>query len=150
MASAAYMSCPVCIDDASVPVDRGTQVAWLRAQATAVGRIADRVEAGEDYEVARSHEALPCDSADDFAAPIQQLRCYEATFQPKRTDDLKPGLEAFIGRRYTWQASWICEEGEPFAGQWAMAVDFNSDFPHGWVPEEDLADIEPANPFDVT
>jgi hypothetical protein len=65
------------------------------------------------------------------------------TFRPKRTDDLKPGLEEWIGRRTQWQLGWIIEEedGGDYIGQYAALARPASGFPYGWVPLCDLTDI---------
>ena len=72
-----------------------------------------------------------------------------ATFCPKRTDDLKPGVEEWIGKCTRWQALWMIDEGGEgsYIGQWAMGpVDQNNmpdkEFPYIWVP---LCDLEVYN-----
>jgi len=77
-----------------------------------------------------------------------KLRRYDeviATFQPKRTDDLKPGVVAYFGHRGRWQVAWRIteEDGGSYVGQWALAPwDVDERFGWlGWAPEEDFRDI---------
>jgi hypothetical protein len=68
-----------------------------------------------------------------------------ATFQPVRTDDLQPGVAAWIGRRLPWCAVFVVESG-PYEGQWAMGpldgLEDGNRFPAAWwVPLCDLADV---------
>lgn len=73
---------------------------------------------------------------------IQQFARIEATFTPQRSDDLNPRALRFIGRRLTWLAAWVVEDG-PYKGQWAFTADINgSSLGLGWVPECDLSDIQ--------
>lgn len=70
---------------------------------------------------------------------VEQFDRFIATFQPERTDDLKPGAEHYIGQRCEWEAAYVIEEG-PYEGQMACMPVF--DMPFAWTPECDLADIE--------
>lgn len=66
-----------------------------------------------------------------------------ATFQPRNADDLKPGAAELIGMSGEFDALWIIEEGQPYAGEWAMSIpqDWRSlDFV--WVPSGDLANMK--------
>jgi hypothetical protein len=77
--------------------------------------------------------------------PLEFLSHYKATFNPKKLD-LKPGVAEYIGKTGIFQASWIIEEGERYAGQWAMGLirDMSpgwEDYQYVWVPEEDLSNI---------
>lgn len=62
-----------------------------------------------------------------------------ATFQPQRTDDLKPDIPP-IGTRTVWKLFGEMETG-PYAGmlQWLHP----SGYP--WMPSCDLVDCEPAS-----
>lgn len=75
---------------------------------------------------------------------IKQFDTVLATFQPQRTDDLRPEAREWIGVRTHWHASFYIDFG-PYAGQMAMlAWDFNPEkplVPMGWVPFCDLADV---------
>lgn len=63
-----------------------------------------------------------------------------AVFVPPRRDDLREGMCNFIMQRGLFAAGWIVEDGEPYAGQWAMiAPDW---WPCSWVPLCDLAEVE--------
>ena len=78
--------------------------------------------------------------------PLEFLSHYKATFNPKKLD-LKPGVAEYIGKEGIFQASWIIEEGEPYAGQWAMSLMPHlspgwEGYEYVWVPEEDLSNIE--------
>jgi hypothetical protein len=74
-----------------------------------------------------------------FGADMKQFEVIEATFKPKRIDDLVEGSEAWIGRRTQWQAAWILEDG-PYNGEWAMTPHGDDRFkaPFAWVPLSDL------------
>lgn len=79
---------------------------------------------------------------------IEQYDKVRAIYDPKRTDDLVPGCEKWIGREGNyWLAGWIIEEGE-YEGQWAMAIPRswlftkNDPFPAAWVPHCDLTILE--------
>ena len=61
----------------------------------------------------------------------------DATFKPKRGDDLQEGVRGFVGRRFRWRAAWMIEEG-PYAGQFAWLPLDNDARVIGWVPTEDL------------
>jgi hypothetical protein len=72
---------------------------------------------------------------------------FTATWTPKRTDDLKPGVQDWIARNQPsrWERLWVItpEDGGPYVGQWACGV-HESEIPEGdhppfvWVPESDL------------
>lgn len=49
---------------------------------------------------------------------------YRAIYLPKRTDDLKPGAAAFIGKTGVFDAIWRISknDGGPHVGLWAMGV----------------------------
>lgn len=67
----------------------------------------------------------------------------EATFKPRRSDDLKPGSEEWIGRRLTWIAGWEIEDGD-YVGEFACSLHGAAPEPHPpfvWVPSGDLTDI---------
>lgn len=72
------------------------------------------------------------------------MRPYEkvqATFKPKRTDDLKPDAVKYIGRSGVFEALWKMGEDDPqeYEGMFAMRVPDEwetKDFI--WVPECDL------------
>ena len=82
-------------------------------------------------------------------APVQEIEQFDrfwATFQPRRTDDLKSGARAFIGRRLEWEAAYILDdEGDPdaYRGQFACTLAVAPPEHPGfvWVPECDLADV---------
>ena len=65
-----------------------------------------------------------------------------AAFEPIRRDDLRPGVDAWIGRATEWQAYWIIEDGQ-YAGDWAMVANGDRDFV-GWVPSRDLRPVSVA------
>ncbi|WP_280319904.1 hypothetical protein [Nocardia wallacei] len=67
----------------------------------------------------------------------------EAEFRPARTDDLKPGAEAFIGKRLRWCASWLIteEDNEEYAGEFAMMPVGDGPFPFAWAPQRDLGPV---------
>ena len=63
----------------------------------------------------------------------------KGTFRPKRTDDLKPGVAALIGKSTTWRRCWVIEadDSEEYAGQtaWGPRED---DWCFTWAPECDI------------
>tara|TARA_R110000851_G_scaffold42983_1_gene106684 strand:- start:682 stop:927 length:246 start_codon:yes stop_codon:yes gene_type:complete len=71
-----------------------------------------------------------------------------AVFQPTRTDDLKEGMQEWIGRKEQWVAQWIIEDGHPYAGEWALMpikdeeYGVHPDFPYLWVPLCDLKIVD--------
>ena len=77
---------------------------------------------------------------------LERFDTVDATFKPKRTDDLKPRVNEWIGRRCIWEALWMIDEddGGSYVGQWAMMPIIkphkrHPDFPYLWVP---LCDLE--------
>ncbi len=67
-----------------------------------------------------------------------------ATFCPTRLDDVRPEGWARLGWRGVWQALWVVDDADsPYLGQtiW-WPLDGEPWF--GWVPEEDLFDVEEA------
>lgn len=74
------------------------------------------------------------------AEALAQFDRFIATFQPQRSDDLKPGARRMIGTRCEWEAAYVIEEG-PYDGQMAC-MPVLSRAPLAWTPECDLADIE--------
>lgn len=79
-------------------------------------------------------------------ADMQLYDVVDAEFRPARTDDLKPGAEAFVGRRLRWCASWLIEEedSEAYAGEFAMQVVSDEPVPFAWAPQRDLAAVTVA------
>jgi len=61
-----------------------------------------------------------------------------ATFNPKVTDDLVPGMENHTGKRFTFEAMWKIDR-EAYIGQWAM---YTSQLLGMCVPLCDLDNIE--------
>lgn len=84
---------------------------------------------------------------DDNASGIREVEVntawvgtiVEATFNPKRRDDLKPLSYEFIGMRLRWRNIGIQDEG-PYAGQ-AMWEPVQREAWFGWVPQEDLSNV---------
>lgn len=78
----------------------------------------------------------------------------EATFVPKRTDNLRPDVVERVGQRRLWFAGWDIteEDGGPYVGQfawlpWGTGIDHDwAGF--GWIPTEDLADVELVSRLD--
>ena len=74
----------------------------------------------------------------------------KALFMPKRRDNLRPGLEAHIGKEFTFKASFMLDEDEgPYGGQlaWTFAPEHDAELGDEnagrWVPEEDLEEPTP-------
>jgi hypothetical protein len=77
---------------------------------------------------------------------IYQHDVIEATFQPRRTDDLKPPAVEMIGQRREWYVSWQIEPDDdgPYVGEFACSFHSDPPDPHPdfvWVPSGDLTDI---------
>lgn len=65
-----------------------------------------------------------------------------ATWRPNRPDDVMPAARPALGKRLTWiKQGPIREDGGPYDGQDAWLPVGLENFP-GWVPSEDLADVE--------
>lgn len=62
-----------------------------------------------------------------------------AVFSPRRTDDLIPAAEAWIGRKAVWEAYFVIEKG-PYKGEWAMVLEGTDrlEAPFAYVPLGDL------------
>lgn len=69
---------------------------------------------------------------------IEKYQRYRAVFQPARTDNLKSEMFDYIGREGIFEALWIIEEGEQYAGQWAMNLPREWGAPFTWCPQEDI------------
>lgn len=68
-----------------------------------------------------------------------------ATFSPRRTSDLRPGVSAHIGWRGQWRAEFWLDDGQ-YAEQFAMSP-VGDDAPQlPWVPECDLSDVCSVDP----
>lgn len=67
----------------------------------------------------------------------------EATFAPLRQDDLKPGMEAWVGQRVTLIPVWDIESGD-YEGQVAYLPPPKEEHRprFWWIPECDLRDVE--------
>lgn len=61
---------------------------------------------------------------------------FKAIFKPHRTDDLKSGMERFIGKELTFQYAWTMDEDDSFPGE--IAYRCNEPGFYYWVPERDL------------
>lgn len=86
---------------------------------------------------------------------IQRFEVVTAAFRPRRTDDLAPGVERFIGAVGRWQAAWIIEPEDaamcpnlaPYVGLCAVMPCYEQPgagldgWPGGWVPECDIERI---------
>ncbi len=68
---------------------------------------------------------------------LRHFQTVRATFRPTRTDNLRPGAHALIGRRLEWRTMWRMDEDDPSPGQWALEPT-DRDLWCGWVPECDL------------
>lgn len=78
---------------------------------------------------------------------MQVSETIEAVFAPKDEATVKEPGRQFIGKRGTFEALWLIEDGRPRAGEWAMqipeewksalsGVPFTESFL--WVPSGDL------------
>ena len=75
---------------------------------------------------------------------IEQFDKIIATFNPKKTDNLVTGMENHIGKRFTFEAMWVIEDGQ-YVGEWAMAPRMTGPPLCGWIPLCDLDNIERVN-----
>lgn len=92
----------------------------------------------------RTSEAQP-DTRHRAGETIRQFDRFYATFQPKRTDDLKDGVAEAIGERYLFEAYWVIEpeDNKEYADDWyCVAIDDPRRAPFVWAVSRDLADIE--------
>ena len=66
-----------------------------------------------------------------------------AVFQPLHLETLRPGCLPYVGQRLTFSRCWVVrdEDGGPYVGQWTWLP---TDAAMGWVPQEDLTEIECA------
>ena len=70
---------------------------------------------------------------------MKQHETITATFTPWRRDDLKPGVEEWIGWRGQWRVVWMIEEGD-YVDQWAL-MPLGERFPWIWSPLCDLSEV---------
>jgi hypothetical protein len=85
-------------------------------------------------EAVRTHDDSPgvwC-----MAIILSELAVVDATFRPRRLDDLRSGVSGWIGSRWLWRADWIIDEG-PYAGEWHM-TSLSTPSPLFWAPSGDL------------
>ncbi|BAS10566.1 hypothetical protein AHiyo4_39880 [Arthrobacter sp. Hiyo4] len=69
---------------------------------------------------------------------IEFLGKVSARFIPKKTDNLVPEVECFIGQEFVWQNIGECDG----ATQWSpVGPDRNALPPFVWVPTEDLVQV---------
>jgi hypothetical protein len=68
---------------------------------------------------------------------LRQFDRVVATLRPVRTDDLRPGIAAYVGITLEWEALWVIEEG-PYKGQWAIQPSDMARWPFRWFPQCDL------------
>lgn len=62
----------------------------------------------------------------------------EATFTPRQTDDLREGVNRYIGQKGLFEALFVIDEGYNYAGEWAMAFPPDWDIEALWAPLGDL------------
>lgn len=63
----------------------------------------------------------------------------QATFQPRRTETLRPEASTFVGQTLEWEYAGTMDEG-PYDGQTIWTPTDKSLPWFGWVPDEDLVD----------
>lgn len=68
---------------------------------------------------------------------ISAYALVEAVFEPRRLNDLKPGVKNAIGRLGVFEGLWTIDHG-PYAGQMAMRVPKDWGLEWIWAPLEDL------------
>lgn len=71
----------------------------------------------------------------------------EATFDPQRRQTLSDEALTHVGLRTRWTAGWDIteEDGGPYVGQLAW-IPLDMSVTLGWVPTEDLTDVEASVP----
>lgn len=65
----------------------------------------------------------------------------EATFTPRRTDDLRHDAAQFIGVRCQWIVGPPVKDG-PYEGEFMCDPHGKQQFRIGWVPSGDLTDVK--------
>jgi hypothetical protein len=70
----------------------------------------------------------------------------DATLMPLDERDLTPQAQRIVGQRFRWEATFIIDEGWPYAGQWRMKLSLDDFQRTGvyWVPLCDLTEITTA------
>jgi len=63
-----------------------------------------------------------------------------ATFAPRRTDDLKPGVADYVGTKSDFEVLWKIDEG-PYAGEFAMRLPLDWECDGVWTPSGDFRSI---------
>ncbi|HYM46764.1 MAG TPA: hypothetical protein VES65_11475 [Solirubrobacteraceae bacterium] len=79
--------------------------------------------------------------------PLEQFDNFYATVRPVRTDDLKPGVAAWIGKRLLFRAMGAADEGTYAGDQMCMPIGpdgdrFSRETDAAWMPERDLCDVQ--------
>lgn len=82
--------------------------------------------------------ATPAVAAGRAAPELEQLDRVTARFAPRTRDDLRPGVEDWIGREGVWVAWKRIAEGQPYGGEWAMLPEGDVFLPVRWTPLGDL------------
>lgn len=70
-------------------------------------------------------------------AALESYVEFEATFRPRRTDDLKEGSPEWVGWHGTWRVLWEIEDGD-YAGEWACEPVSEKPRTFIWAPSGDL------------
>jgi len=78
-------------------------------------------------------------------SPEFEFATIEATFQPVRTDDLRPEAAARIGERLRLTYAGRSDDDEAFPGQARWMADTSIPW-FGWCPSEDLTDYVLVTP----
>lgn len=83
---------------------------------------------------------------------IGQFRHYRATVRIRRGDgwEVRPEAEALDGTRYTFMASWVMDDDDPYPGEWAMTFEDPGATSLLWVASGDLVDIVSVDPTIVS
>ena len=73
---------------------------------------------------------------------MEPLEKIEGVFTPKRIDNLREGVDKFIGKKMTFEVLWHMDNDDPYPGQHAlMPIGDDGEWWHlGWIPEEDISE----------
>jgi hypothetical protein len=76
---------------------------------------------------------------------LEQFILVDATFDPKKRSDLKPGVERWIGHRGLWEVVWPLDDDDTYPGQFALSpyergttAEATPLHPAIWAPSEDF------------
>ncbi|MBY5821501.1 hypothetical protein [Rhizobium leguminosarum] len=78
---------------------------------------------------------------------IEAFRKYEGTLKLRRDlgFEVHPEAEPFDGMRFRVRTGWRIEDDDSrYPGEYAMLVDFDQNWPLGFIASGDLVDLQPV------